>query len=74
MASANVPFAQQFFVLTDLTQQQILIGYRNQNSDLELYKDYFLTFGAATATGLSAMFDGDINHERLVPFPSTPVQ
>jgi hypothetical protein len=37
-----------------------------KNSDLELYTDYLLsTFGAATATGLSAMVDGDVSHDRI---------
>jgi hypothetical protein len=37
-----------------------------KNSDLELYTDYLLsTFGAATATGLSAMLEGDVSHDRI---------
>jgi len=37
-----------------------------KNSDLELYTDYLLsTFGAATATGLSAMVEGDVSHDRI---------
>jgi hypothetical protein len=35
-----------------------------KKADLDLYTDYLLsTFGAATATGLSAMIDGDVRHE-----------
>ena len=42
-----------------------------KNSDLELYTDYLLsTFGAATATGLSAMVDGDVSHDRITRFLS----
>ena len=34
--------------------------------DLDLYTDYLLsTFGAATATGLSAMLDGDVSHDQI---------
>ena len=37
-----------------------------KNSELELYTDYLLsTFGAATATGLSAMLEGDVSHDRI---------
>ena len=37
--------------------------------DLELYTDYLLsTFGAATATGLSAMVDGEVSHDRVSRF------
>ena len=37
-----------------------------KNSELELYTDYLLsTFGAATATGLSAMVDGEVSHDRI---------
>ena len=42
-----------------------------KNSDLELYTDYLLsTFGAATATGLSAMVQGDVSHDRITRFLS----
>ena len=42
-----------------------------KNSDLELYTDYLLsTFGAATDTGLSAMVDGDVSHDRITRFLS----
>lgn len=42
-----------------------------KNSDLELYTDYLLsTFGAATATGLSAMVGGDVSHDRITRFLS----
>lgn len=34
--------------------------------DLNLYTDYLLsTFGAATATGLSAMVEGDVTQDRI---------
>ncbi len=42
-----------------------------KNSELELYTDYLLsTFGAATATGLSAMVDGEVSHDRITRFLS----
>lgn len=42
-----------------------------KNSELELYTDYlFSTFGAATATGLSAMVEGDVSHDRITRFLS----
>ena len=42
-----------------------------KNSELELYTDYLLsTFGAATATGLSAMVEGDVSHDRITRFLS----
>lgn len=42
-----------------------------KNSDLELYTDYLLsTFGATTATGLLAMVDGDVSHDRITRFLS----
>ena len=40
-----------------------------QKMDLELYTDYLLsTFGAVTATGLSAMLDGQVSHDRITRF------
>lgn len=42
-----------------------------KKADLELYTDYLLsTFGAATATGLSSMVDGDVSHDRITRFLS----
>ena len=42
-----------------------------KNSELELYTDYLLsTFGATTATGLSAMVQGDVSHDRITRFLS----
>lgn len=42
-----------------------------KKANLDLYTDYLLsTFGAATATGLSAMLDGDISHDRITRFLS----
>ncbi|TAK61131.1 MAG: IS701 family transposase, partial [Methylobacter sp.] len=39
--------------------------------ELELYTDYLIsTFGAATATGLSSMVDGDVSHDRVTRFLS----
>jgi len=39
---------------------------RMKNAGIELYTDYLLsTFGAATATGLSAMVEGDVSHDRI---------
>ena len=35
-------------------------------TNFDLYTDYLLsTFGAATATGLSAMVEGDVSHDRI---------
>ena len=40
-------------------------------ADLDLYTDYLLsTFGAATATGLSAMVEGEVSHDRITRFLS----
>jgi len=34
--------------------------------DINLYTDYLLSsFGATTATGLSAMVDGDVSHDQV---------
>jgi hypothetical protein len=42
-----------------------------QKADLDLYTDYLLsTFGAATATGLSAMLDDEVSHDRITRFLS----
>nr|WP_319563751.1 transposase [uncultured Rhodoferax sp.] len=42
-----------------------------KNSELELYTDYLLSsFGATTATGLSAMVEGDVSHDRITRFLS----
>ncbi len=39
--------------------------------DLDLYTDYLLsTFGFATATGLSEMVEGDVNHDQVTRFLS----
>jgi len=39
--------------------------------NLDLYADYLLsTFGAATATGLSAMVDGQVSHDQVTRFLS----
>ena len=45
---------------------------RMKNSELELYTDYLLSsFGATTAaTGLSAMVQGDVSHDRITQFLS----
>lgn len=38
-----------------------------KKAELDLYTDYLLsTFGAATATGLSAMVDGEISHDQVM--------
>ena len=43
-------------------------------TDLDLYTDYLLsTFGAATATGLSSMVDGDVSHDKVTRFLSNSV-
>jgi hypothetical protein len=40
-------------------------------TDLDLYTDYLLsTFGSATATGLSAMLEGEVSHDRITRFLS----
>jgi len=42
-----------------------------QRADLDLYTDYLLsTFGFATATGLSAMVEGAVSHDRITRFLS----
>jgi len=42
-----------------------------KKAELELYTDYLIiTFGAATATGLSCMVDGDISHDSVTRFLS----
>ena len=42
-----------------------------KNSELELYTDYLLSsFGATTATGLSATVQGDVSHDRITRFLS----
>ena len=42
-----------------------------KEADLDLYTDYLLsTFGAATATGLSAMVEGDVSHDQITRFLS----
>ncbi len=41
---------------------------------LELYSDYLLSsFGATTATGLSAMLEGEVSHDRITRFLSGDV-
>lgn len=36
------------------------------NENFDLYVDYLLsTFGSATATGLSAMVDGEVSHDKI---------
>ena len=41
---------------------------------LELYSDYLLSsFGATTATGLSALVDGEVSHDRITRFLSGAV-
>ena len=42
-----------------------------KHADMDLYTDYLLsTFGAATATGLSAMVEGAVSHDRITRFLS----
>jgi len=42
-----------------------------KKADLDLYTDYLLsTFGSATATGLSAMVDGEVSHDQITRFLS----
>jgi hypothetical protein len=42
-----------------------------KTEDLELYTDYLISnFGAATATGLSAMVNGDVSHDHMTRFLS----
>jgi len=42
-----------------------------KRADLDLYTDYLLsTFGAATATGLSAMVEGEVSHDQVTRFLS----
>lgn len=42
-----------------------------KKADLDLYTDYLLsTYGAATATGLSALLEGDVSHDQVTRFLS----
>ncbi len=42
-----------------------------KKANLDLYTDYLLsTFGSATATGLSAMVEGEVSHDRITRFLS----
>jgi len=42
-----------------------------KKANLDLYTDYLLsTFGAATATGLSDMIDGEVSHDQITRFLS----
>lgn len=42
-----------------------------KKANLDLYTDYLLsTFGATTATGLSAMVEGDVSHDQITRFLS----
>jgi SRSO17 transposase len=42
-----------------------------KKADIDLYTDYLLsTFGQATATGLSAMLEGEISHDKVTRFLS----
>jgi hypothetical protein len=42
-----------------------------KRADLDLYTDYLLSiFGAATATGLSAMVEGEVSHDQVTRFLS----
>lgn len=42
-----------------------------KKADLDLYTDYLLSpFGSATATGLSAMVEGDVSHDQITRFLS----
>ena len=48
-----------------------LYASRMKSADLDLYTDYLLsTFGAATATGLSAMVKGEVSHDQVTRFLS----
>ena len=43
------------------------------HSPLDLYTDYLsVSFGAATATGLSALLDGAVSHDAVTRFLSQP--
>jgi hypothetical protein len=40
-----------------------------KKAELDLYTDYLLsTFGAATATGMSAMVQGEVSHDQVTRF------
>ena len=48
------------------------VGYKMEKIKLELYTDYLIcNNGFATATGLSAMIDGDISHDQMTRFLSS---
>ncbi len=47
----------------------IILGMKKEN--LELYTDYLISnSGYATATGLSAMLDGEVSHDKVTRFLS----
>ncbi len=49
----------------------ILVDENMDKNLLELYSDYLLSsFGATTATGLSALLEGSISHDRVTRFLS----
>ena len=65
------PSAELKLITEYLTRQPVLLAYRMKNSELELHTDYLLSsFGATTATGLSAMVQGDVSHDRITRFLS----
>src|ERR1035438_3669530 len=60
-------------ILVLSVQAPVCLWYasRMQRADLDLYTDYLLsTFGSATATGLSAMVEGEVSHDRITRFLS----
>lgn len=49
----------------------LLLGLAHDKPDLDLYTDYLLrTFGTTTATGLSAMIEGEVSHDQITRFLS----
>ena len=56
---------------SSLATRKIQAGGRDVCLNFSLYTDYLLsTFGAATATGLSAMVEGDVSHDQVTRFLS----
>ena len=46
-------------------------AYEMKTHEFDLYTDYLISqFGATTATGLSALLDGEISHDKVTRFLS----
>src|ERR1039457_5265002 len=70
---SNHPAEKMLLLLVQRVRASTLTLYasRMKSADLDLYTDYLLsTFGSATATGLSAMVEGEVSHDRITRFLS----